>query len=312
MESNAEVYEGTEQGFAFTGLRTASAELKMVPSLGGRIISLRGRATGREWCWHRRRPDWLWSNRPGDSFGLSTQAGMDECVPSVAACTWRGRAIPDHGELWARAWTLDVAELASGRLSATVPLEITPFLFRRTIHADPGGGFVFDYTLQNLGSATEEFIWCLHPLLNIVEGDRLELPPEVASIRLDGGVGDRAIGAGDTWSYPEPFAGIRLDRLETPGMPHGCVKGFTCALRDGRAAIFNDGAGEGLKLAWDVRVAPYLGLWLNRGHGGFHHVALEPTSGAPDSLRDAVESWRQFSTIAGGATVGWSVTLRLL
>ncbi len=311
MERQTEVFSRMEQGFAITGLRTATAELAMVPALGGRVISLRSRRTGREWCWHQPRADWLWANQAGDNFGLSPQAGVDECVPSVAGCKWRGRSIPDHGEVWAEAWQLDEAELATNRLSATVPLRISPFVFQRTIRANAAGGFVFEYALTNRSAAAEEFMWCLHPLFTIVAGDRLELPAEVTALRLNGGLGDRPINYGDTWSYPEPFPGIRLDRLETPGQPQGCVKGFAGPLHRGHAGIVNDVTGDRLELVWDAQATPYLGLWLNRGHAGFHHVALEPTNAAPDSLRDAVEDWRQFATIAGGATVRWSVEWRL-
>jgi len=306
-----EVFSRMEQGFAVTGLRTAIAELAMVPALGGRIISLRSRRTGREWCWHQPRTDWLWANQLGDNFGLSPQAGVDECVPSVAGCNWRGRVIPDHGEVWAEAWTLDEGELAAHRLSATVPLRISPFGFQRTIRVNASGGFVFDYALFNHSTEAEEFMWCLHPLFTIIAGDRLELPTEVTSLRLNGGLGDRPINFGDLWSYPEPFPGIRIDRLETPGMPHGCVKGFAGPLHAGHAAIGNEATGDRLELNWDARITPYLGLWLNRGHVGFHHVALEPTNAAPDSLRDAVENWQQFARIAPGATVRWSVEWRV-
>jgi len=94
-------------------------------------------------------------------------------------------------------------------------------------------------------------------------------------------------------------------------MPRGCVKGFTGALADGRAAIENGESGDRLELSWDVRAAPYLGLWLNRGHGGFHHVALEPTNAAPDSLLAAVDSWRRFGSIAAGETLDWRVRLKI-
>lgn len=311
MAQCGEVHSRTEQGFAVVGLRTALADIEMVPALGGRIISLRSLRSGREWCWHQERPDWLWSNKPGDSFGLSTQAGVDECLPSVAACTWRGRLIPDHGELWSAAWTLDEAHLASGRLSATVSLKIAPFVFQRTIRADDAGGVSLDYSLSSRSAQKEEFMWCLHPLFTLAEGDRLELPAAVTEIRLDGGIGDRPMQRGDTWAYPEPFAGCRLDRMETPGMPRGCVKGFTGPLEEGFAAIGNEKSGDRLELAWDLHAAPYLGLWLNRGHGGFHHVALEPTNAAPDSLRDAVELWRRFGSIEAGATLCWSVRIKV-
>lgn len=308
---HAEIYTRTEQGLAVTGLRTTEVELEMVPALGGRVISLRRRGSRREWCWHQPRADWLWANAPGDDFGRSPQAGIDECVPSVAACTWRGRAVPDHGEVWAEAWTLEPGELAAGRLSATVPMRIAPLVFRRTIRAETAGTLVFDYALTNRGEAAEDYLWCVHPLFTIEPGDRLELPAEMTSLRLNGGLGDRPIAFGDVWRYPEPFPGVRLDRLETPGMPRGCVKGFAGPLQEGRAAIFNERTRDRLELSWDARELPYLGVWLNRGHAGFHHVALEPASGAPDSLADAVTQWRQFATIAPGATARWSLRWRL-
>jgi hypothetical protein len=311
----AGIFEGSEQGWATVGLRTAQAELIMVPALGGRVISLRSRRTGRQWCWHQDRPDWLWASRAGGDFGSSCQAGIDECVPTVAACRWRDRALPDHGEVWSQPWRLDGAALGQGILAATVPLKVAPFTFTRAIRADRGGGFVFDYQLHNHGPHDEEWLWSLHPLLTIAPGDRLELPASVRSLRLNGGIADRAIEFGDVWAYPAPFPGssptTRLDRLEVPGMPRACVKGFTPPLHQGHAAIDNATAGDRLALRWDPRVIPHLGLWLNRGHAGFHHVALEPTNGAPDSLADAVSRWQRFATIAPGATARWSISWQI-
>jgi len=303
----SEVVSSSEQGFAVVGLRTAAVELAIVPALGGRVISIRSRRTGREWCWHQPRPDWLWANKLHDDFDTSPQAGVDECVPSVARCEWRGRSIPDHGEVWFQNWGLDPAELAAGRLHSVVRLPISPFVFTRTIRADASDVFIFEYTLTNTGSATEPFVWSLHPLFNIYPGDRLELPAGVRSLRLNGGLGT-PISFGDTWAYPEPFPGVRLDRLEVPGMPQGCVKGFAGPLQAGRAALVNDASGDRLELRWDAQVTPHLGLWLNRGHGGFHHVALEPTNGAPDSLAAAVEAWKHYGAVAAGGTTRWSIS----
>jgi galactose mutarotase-like enzyme len=300
----------SEQGFSVHGLRGPAAELRMVPELGGRIISLRSRRTGREWCWHQPRPDWLWANRPGDPFATGPQAGVDECVPTVAPCRARGRDLPDHGEVWCQAWTLDPLALADRMLRAEVPLAVSPMVFGRAIQAGADGAFRFDYSLRNLGAEPEPFIWSLHPLLALEPGDRLELPAEVRSLRLDGGIG-AAIERGDAWDYPEPFADVRLDQCQVPGMPGGCVKGFAGPLAHGRAAVVNDRTGDRLEWNWDPALVPFLGVWINRGHGGFHHLALEPATGAPDSLADAVGKWRQFATIEPGATLRWTITLSI-
>lgn len=307
------VFTTTEQGHDVIGLHTPHARLAMVPALGGRIVSLTSARTNREWLWHQDRADWLWRNRPGDDFGASPQAGIDECVPSVAACHLAGRDIPDHGEVWYQAWTLDPAARAAGVLAATVPLTHSPLVFHRAIRAS-ADGFVFDYQLESTSDAPEPYLWSLHPLLAIVPGDRLELPG-VSELRLNGGLGDRPIAFGDRWRYPEPFPGVRLDHLEVPGMPKGCMKGFAGPLAEGRAALVNPLTEDRLELRWDARQVPYCGLWLNRGHAGFHHVALEPASGAPDSLTDALsadrEDWRRFATLPPRATARWSVSWHL-
>ena len=59
--------------------------------------------------------------------------------------------------MWAETWTLDPTALASGRLSATVRLPISPFDFQRTIRADAVGGLVFDYALTNRGVVGAHF-----------------------------------------------------------------------------------------------------------------------------------------------------------
>ncbi|MBK9797289.1 MAG: hypothetical protein IPP58_12490 [Holophagaceae bacterium] len=299
-----------EQGFTVRGLRSRTAELLMVPELGGRIISLRSLKSGREWCWHQPRPDWLWRNRPGDAFGDSPQAGIDECVPSVAACRVLDRDIPDHGEVWFQAWQLEPDALAKQELAASLRLAITPFTFRRAIRVGEDGAFVFDYALTNEGDQPEPYLWSFHPLMALEPGDRLELPAEVLSLRLDGGLGT-AISRGDVWAYPEPFPGLRLDAGEVPGMPGGCVKGFAGPLETGRAAILNERTGDRLELGWDASAVPFLGLWINRGHGGFHHLALEPCTGAPDSLLEAMESWHQCRVVPPGETVRWSICLSI-
>lgn len=304
----AEVIRGVEQGFDVVGLRSARAELRMVPALGGRVISLRSLRTGREWCWHRPGPGWLWENGEGDAFADSPQAGMDECLPTVSPCRVNGRDLPDHGYAWSRCWAVDEDALRNGVLQATLRLDPYPLELTRSIRVREEGAFDFVYTLANRGASPEPYLWCLHPLLATVPGDRLVLPGDIRSLRLNGGIG-APMALGDAWAYPEPFPGIRLDRLEVPGMPGGCVKAFAGPLREGYVAMEHAESGDRLELLWEAADLPFLGLWINRGHGGFHHVGLEPASGAPDALSEALEAWHQARVIEPGASVRWSVTI---
>jgi len=298
------------QGFDAQVLDTGLLELVLVPSLGARLVSLRHKGSGREWLWHRPKENWLWASAYGSNFGDSPQAGIDECLPTVSGCRVGGREIPDHGDLWAQAWETDRSALAQGILRHRAVGRSMPLALTRSLRALAPNRIEFSYRLENLGEEALPFLWCHHPLFTLEEGDRIELPSEVGSLKLNGGLGV-PIEHGDLWSWPEPFPGIRLDRLECPGGEGACVKGFTGPLREGRAALFNEGSGDRLELTWDTGELPILGLWLNRGLCGFHHVALEPTHGAPDSLADAIKHWKSHSVIPARGIVTWRLLYTL-
>src|ERR1700690_4239136 len=87
------------QGFSVHVLNNEDVELAVVPELGAKIISLRNLRTGREWLWHPLDKVKLFKNHPGDEFCGSPLAGIDECLPTILPCAWRGRELPDHGEV---------------------------------------------------------------------------------------------------------------------------------------------------------------------------------------------------------------------
>src|ERR1700735_5370414 len=89
-----------EQGFAVYMISNLHLELAVVPELGARIISLKNLRTAREWMWHPESGLKLFRNRLGDDFSQSPLVGADECLPTIAACSWQGRELPDHGEVW--------------------------------------------------------------------------------------------------------------------------------------------------------------------------------------------------------------------
>src|SRR6266481_4178400 len=105
-----------EQGFEVFILSNQEVELAVVPELGARIISLKDLRTGREWLWHPTKGLKLFRNRAGENFESSPLVGMDECLPTIAPCCWRGRDLPDHGEVWATNWSLDLEAWERGLL----------------------------------------------------------------------------------------------------------------------------------------------------------------------------------------------------
>ena len=278
-----------EQGFDVYTLSNQEAELAVIPELGAKIISLKNRHTGREWMWH---PDGglrLFQNCPGDDFSGGPLVGMDECLPTIEPCVWRGRKLPDHGEVWAAAWEVDAEAWKAGFLGTSVSLKTSPFDFARTIELR-GNEVRLSYQLTNRSSVPEYFLWAMHPLLRLQPDDQLVLPKST-----------RALWNGLEW----------IDAIDS-AIPRGnCSKLIGGPLTEGIASIRNGRTGDHLQLEWSPSENNALGLWLTRGGWhGHHHFAVEPTNAGADALTDAVaREW--CGSLAGTASTAWEVRFRM-
>ncbi len=88
------------------------------------------------------------------------------------------------------------------------------------------------------------------------------------------------------------------------------VKLVTEPLKTGYAALWNERTGDCLAFEFDVKQIDTLGIWLTRGGwNGYHHVALEPTNGAPDALDIAVNEWKRFSSLPPGEMREWEFSI---
>jgi len=280
------VTQRTEQGFTVYELQSAFIALRIIPELGAKVSSLVSLRTGREWMWAPPGGARLHRNRLGDPFPDSTLMGADECLPTLAPCRWRGRDLPDHGEAWTEAWG---ATIEAGALVTRLRLPVSPLALERRATVD-GRTVRFDYALTNLSPEPYEYVWAFHPLMTVETGDRLDVP--CTRVRADLPFG----GASSAWPHAVPDG--------------GAVKLYTEDLAEGFAAIRNAAMGEALVFGFDRRDLPAVGLWINDGGwNGYRHVAIEPTSGAPDALDAAVRDWRRYAVVPAGATRHWSFTM---
>jgi len=279
----------SEQGYEVYVLSNDCVEVEIVPELGTRIISLKDLRTGREWLWHPPQGMKLFRNRPEDGFCQSPLVGIDECFPTIAPCTWQGRQLPDHGELWNLPWTVDEDLWSSGILKTTARTKLSPFEFVRSIELDQNE-IRFDYQLTNRGAASERFLWAMHPLLRLEAGDQLDLPSPT-----------RALFNGETW----------VDQIASAVPKNHCAKIFAAPVSEGWAAVHNPLTRDRLQIEWDTEENNSLGLWLSRGGWhGHHHFAIEPTNCAADELSSAAAS-DQCGVLAGHASKGWRVCFRV-
>lgn len=278
-----------EQDFTVYVLSNTETEVAVVPELGARIISLKNRRTGREWMWHPGDGLKLFRNCPGDSFSNGPLVGMDECLPTVEPCIWRGRQLHDHGEVWMAAWAVDDGAWKSGILKTSVSLKISPLDFARTLELDKNE-LRLTYELFNRSRMPEYFIWAMHPLLQLRAGDRLVLP-----------LSTRESLNGEGW----------IDELDL-AIPKGSFsKIFAGPLKSGFAAIHSDTTGERIEFEWVPVENDGLGLWLTQGGWhGHHHFAIEPTNAGADALTTAVaRKW--CGLIEGASSVKWWVHIRI-
>jgi len=277
------------QGFEVYALNNEEVELEIVPELGAKIISLKNLRTGREWLWHPAEGPRLFKNQIRDAFSTSPLVGIDECFPTIEPCSWQGRELPDHGEVWNTPWQVDGAAWENGILKTKARLRISPFEFERTIELQ-GNEIRINYGLHNLSAIEEKFVWAMHPLLRLEAGDQLELPHST-----------RQLLNGETW----------VDGVTSKIPEKKCAKIFARPVSESWAAVQNKAGTDRLEFTWNSSENDTLGLWLTRG--GWHghdHFAIEPTNADNDSLAAAARQ-EACGVVAGKGFVGWQLTIRI-
>jgi galactose mutarotase-like enzyme len=175
------------------------------------------------------------------------------------------------------------------------------------------------YKVENRSDYEVDYVWSSHPLLAVRPGDRVMVPPEVHEAFIDQSHTGRFGGFGDYVSWPLATAGKNIGSdlsFLLPPEADTAEKYFTPRLSHGWCALDSPSDGHSITFRFDPKVVPFVGMWINQGgwprNSAFRHytVALEPCSGAPDSLEKAVE-YGQASTLAGKETKGWEMEIEV-
>ena len=279
------------------------------------------------------------------SFDAADASGWDECLPSVASCqvkTAAGTAdIPDHGDLWRVDWqvlgtgdkgnlhgngkslrkngaTLAAAESVTLRGECfSLPLSLErKIALRKT---DKGWRIDLDYKVKNEGNYPVPWSWAAHPLFAAEAGDRVELPPSVRSLRLEGSAGGRLGQRGDTvtWPLAAGKSGAPVDLSLLPADSAAVAeKLFAGPLDRGENWCLLDRprAGMRIRFGFDPGATPYLGLWICAGGWPERKgpkqmcVAVEPSTAPVDSLAES-GSWSR--TLDPGQACSWPMRVDL-
>jgi hypothetical protein len=225
------------------------------PVLGGRWTSLR--ALEREWLWTN--PDTEIAQArtrvlPGAAF--VDAGGAEECFPTV-----RGK--PDHGDVWTRPWSADIAK-------HTVDVPQVGRLSRRISGDNP---VVVDYEVT--GRPGTRFLHALHMLLDLSSTARLIMPgsPQITVLDVDDPEREWPNG------------------LDTFGPDDGTA---ICALVPGCHEVAVVDGEYVLRFAWDAPDAPDLCsllLWRNLfgwpAQRPYRSIGVEPMVGRAADLSSA-------------------------
>lgn len=279
-------------------IAAGDCSLTLLPQFGGKIASIRMK--GKELL---QGPLAAIAPRTRTmAFDESDASGWDECLPSVAGCRVETKAgvaeVPDHGDLWRTAWSVVEDDRTSVKLRGqcfSLPLTLERTVALR--ETDKGWRLHCAYALTNTGRVAAPWSWAAHPLFAVEAGDTIELPDAIKSMRLEGSGGDRLGVNGDVvkWPVAELAHGGRTDLSVAQAAASGIgdkLFAGPLAQEDCWCALRRPGAGVRIKVSFDAKATPYLGLWIC--YGGWPDrpgtkqqcVAMEPSTAPVDSLAE--------------------------
>jgi hypothetical protein len=289
--------------------------LTLVPELGGKIASIVRLESGHEYLLQPDDPEREY--RPpsyGDSFEDYEPSGFDECAPTIAECLYPEepfvpRPLPDHGDIWCLPSDL---EIIGEQIGLTTYLRSLPLCFRKLLRLQESR-VRLDYEVKNLSQSSVKFLWSAHPLLKVHPGAEIILPQEVKEVGVGWSKDERLGKSGDRCSWPKATdcSGqmVELNRVAPPSAGTA-EKLFTPCLSKGFCGMFLPQENESIVFRFDPRLVPYVGIWICQGGWPASRaakqftVALEPCSGRPDSLDEAIRR-NECGVVAPYATMRW-------
>lgn len=233
--------------------------------------------------------------RCAEVYTDSDHAGWDEVCPSVEPChdPRDGRAIPDHGDLWARSWT--TVDVGPARIVQRIEIPDGGYALERSIDVE-GPRLLARY----LASATYAGprLWLFHAQFAPRPGTRLTVD----------------VSARDTFDVTDP------DRPTAVTWPGDFVLERDVAAGRDRRFAWVAGAGpyaarladpEGPNLAIRAAGVSHLAVWADRGlYSDGAVVAIEPTNALAESLEVAYRH-RAAPIWGPDATREWSIEMEV-
>jgi galactose mutarotase-like enzyme len=298
-DENLMILEELWNGFQSVVISNQLVHLRVLPTLGAKIVELRDVVHDYEWLWSdESRP--LRHGTFGASFEAYDISGADECFPNIGIGPNpinRDLILRDHGDLWSRPWKL----IGQGpSIDCEIFGERETYSFRRKIALE-ATSLVVSYSVTNLHPEDLIYMWSFHPLFRVETGMSIELrggTPMTKEFGFGGRMGaDGANGyLGHLDHYLWPFVkssdGETLDLSNIALDPKITDKVVLMSPPDGFVKLINHSAQRTCAFNFDPLELPFLGICFNLGAWPFSGkpatwVAFEPTTAMTDRLDEA-------------------------
>jgi hypothetical protein len=289
--------------------------LTVVRELGGKIVSLVRKKTGHEYLLQPADKERAYRPRSyGDKFEAYEPCGFDECVPTVAECLYTeepflASQVPDHGDVWCLPSGL---EIVGEQMMLTNSIRSLPLRFRKKVQLHENI-VRLEYETTNLSQSGVRFLWSAHPLLAVESGAEIILPDEVKEVEVSWSRDARLGKSGDlcTWPTATECSGRTVDVNRVGSASAGTAeKLFTPGLSEGFCGMYLPQKNESIAFRFDPQLVPYIGIWVCQGGWPMSSaakqftVALEPCTGRPDSLAEAIRR-NECAMLAAYGTMRW-------
>lgn len=276
----AHIATSTYKGFFSIQIESSSIRIEIVPELGGKLVSILYKPTGKEWLMDSGNRS-LQPPKYGTTFTDWDMSGWDECFPTINAClsVIEGEIhLPDHGELWSIPWEYVIEENA---VVCSVQSPQLPYRFTRRISFPSVDRIQLDYCAYNTGDHPLPFLWVPHPQFTVTEATRILLPESMEEMLCV--YNGHSLKTGESYAWDDVS-------LITPEITGDARKFYYDGqVPAGWSGLYGEESGTFLILSVPQDKVPYLGIWMDEGMFNDRVTcALEPSIGYYDSLEMAI------------------------
>lgn len=308
-----QIYKSLYKGRDAITLESSEIKVQFLPGLGGKMSSLLYKKTSREFLTQGKNEEYKILKYDG-TYVESECSGFDDCFPTIDPCyyneyPWAGVRIPDHGEVCGLCWDYKIDD---NELYMYVYGVRLPYKLEKWVRYEDDQLLTIQYKATNLSGFDMDFLWAAHPMINAEEGGEILIPfKEEQDITCVLSFDENFGIYGDSMKWPvangRDGKTKRLDITSKRNEQGNNYKIFFNSKVNAGWCGYKYRDGTVVLLEFPENKVPYLGIWVNEGSAfGFHNIALEPCTGAFDSI-NAAKAHKLNSVLRAKEEYDWSL-----